>query len=180
MRQGWPLLVIFCFSALSACGGMTSSLRNKQGVCTVTKIDHPRGPKAELQESLGCFDGTKIASTEGGISITIPCDSLFKPDSDRMKPANWSEIDALADVVKKYPEANIKVDVYTDCIHYAERNLALSTLQAWMIKRALVYKGIAPSRITAQGWGESRPVASNATAEGRKANRRIKITFEQG
>jgi outer membrane protein OmpA-like peptidoglycan-associated protein len=78
-------------------------------------------------------------------------------------------------VVKKYPKTIISVDVHTDCVRSEEENLALSELQAWTLKKALVDRGVAASRITARGWGESKPAASNATEEGRQANRRITI-----
>ncbi len=83
----------------------------------------------------------------------------------------------MADVVRKYPETSIVVDAHTDCIRSEEENLALSELQAWTIKKALVDRGVAPSRIKARGWGESKPVASNATEEGRRLNRRITINL---
>ena len=92
-----------------------------------------------------------------------------------MKPATCAEIAKMAEVVKKYPDTNIKVEVHTDCVHSEEKNLALSELQAWTIKKSLVEKGISQSRIKARGWGESKPAASNATEEGRKANRRVTI-----
>ncbi len=77
--------------------------------------------------------------------------------------------------MKKYPETQIKVEVHTDCVRSEEENLALSDLQAWTIKKALVEKGVASSRVTARGWGESKPVASNATEAGRRVNRRVMI-----
>ncbi|SPF46693.1 hypothetical protein SBDP1_610059 [Syntrophobacter sp. SbD1] len=129
----------------------------------------------ELQSVLSRFDGTQIERREGGVFITIECDSLFESDCGSMKPATCAEIAKMAEVVKKYPDTNIKVDVHTDCVHSEEKNLALSELQAWTIKKSLVDKGISPSRIKARGWGESKPAASNATEEGRKANRRVTI-----
>jgi outer membrane protein OmpA-like peptidoglycan-associated protein len=102
---------------------------------------------------------------------------LFESNSDRIKPATGTEIDSVANVVKKYPETNIRVDVHTDCIRSEEENLALSELQAWIIKKTLVDKGVASSRVTARGWGESKPIVSNATEAGRKVNRRVTITL---
>jgi outer membrane protein OmpA-like peptidoglycan-associated protein len=96
-----------------------------------------------------------------------------------MRLASRTAIDTVADVLKKYPETNVRVDVHTDCIRSEEENLALSELQAWVIKKVLVDNGVTSSRVAARGWGESKPVLSNANEEGRRANRRVTITLMQ-
>jgi outer membrane protein OmpA-like peptidoglycan-associated protein len=172
MRKGWPLLVIFCSVILAACAGTDLAERSAP---PGSQLDYLDRQKVELQSCLGSFDGTEIDRRESGICITIGCDTLFECNSDRVNPATCKEIDTVADVVKKYPETKINIDVHTDCIRSEEENLALSDLQAWTIKKALVDKGVASSRVTARGWGESKPVVSNATVAGRKVNRRITI-----
>jgi outer membrane protein OmpA-like peptidoglycan-associated protein len=149
----------------------------KPAACEI--VDCLEREKVELQSCLDRFDATQIQKGECGLSITIGCDSVFEANSDRMRPATCQEIDVLADILKKYPETIVKVDVHTDCVSSEEENLALSELRAWIIKKALVDNGVAPSRVTARGWGESKPVASNATEDGRKVNRRVIITLGQ-
>jgi outer membrane protein OmpA-like peptidoglycan-associated protein len=185
--------VIFCSLNLAACTG-TTSLGDLTSLTNLTKLIRPPRPpepsvpapseldymdkqKVELQSSLGRFEGTQIERLENGVYITIGCDLLFESDAERIRPDSCLEMDTVAEVVNKYPETSIKVDVHTDCVRSEEENLALSELQAWIIKKALVDKGVAPSRVTARGWGESKPVASNATEAGRKANRRVTITL---
>jgi outer membrane protein OmpA-like peptidoglycan-associated protein len=158
---------------LAACAG-TANL-SQRSVPAACKLDYLDMQKVELQSGMGLFDGTEIERRENSICITIGCDGLFESNSDRIQPPTCKEIDTVAEVVKKYPETKIKVDAHTDCIRSEEENLALSELQAWTIKKALVDKGVAPSRVTARGWGESKPVASNATEAGRKVNRRVTI-----
>jgi len=175
MRRGWPLWVIFCSFTLAACAGKTTlSERCVPGAC---ELDYPDKQKVELQSCLGRFGGTQIERRESGVCITIGCDSLFESNSERIRPATCPEIDTVAEVVKKYAETSVKVDVYTDCVRSEEENLALSELRAWVIKKVLVDEGVPASRVTARGWGESKPVASNASEEGRKANRRVTITL---
>ena len=70
----------------------------------------------------GAFNGTEIEKREGCICITIACDTLFESDSDVIEPASCTEIDTVAEVVKKYPETKIKVDVHTDCVRSEEQN----------------------------------------------------------
>lgn len=173
MRQGWPLLAIFCTLALSACGSTTTLC--ERNVPAGLVLDCLERQRVELQSCLARFDGTEIDRRESCICITIGCDTFFESNSDLIKPATCTEIATVADVVQKYPETKIKVEVYTDCVRSEEENIALSDLQAWTIKKALVDRGVASSRVTARGWGESKPVASNATEAGRKLNRRITI-----
>ena len=172
MGKEWFPLVVFCSFALAACAGTTNTC-----VPQVSGLDYIDRQKVELQSSLGCFDGTQIERHENGICITIGSDLLFESNSDCMKPVTSAEIDTVAEVMKKYPETKVRVDAHTDCIRSEEENLVLSELQAWTVKKALVDKGVAPSRVTARGWGESKPAASNATEMGRKINRRLTITL---
>jgi outer membrane protein OmpA-like peptidoglycan-associated protein len=173
MRQGWALLLILCTFGLAACAGTSNPCERSDPAAS--KLDYLDRQKVELQTCLGRFNGTEIERHEKGVFITIRSDTLFESDSDRIKPTAGPEIDTVADVVKKYPETNIVVDAHTDCIRSEEENLALTELQAWTIKKALVDRGVAPGRVKARGWGESKPVASNATEEGRHMNRRITI-----
>ncbi len=174
MRRGMPLLLIFCALAMVACAG--NPKLSEQHIAA-TELDYLDKQKVELQARLGRFDGTQIERRENAVAITISCDSFFENNSERIKPATYAELGNLAEVVKKYPETKVRVDAHTDCIRSEEENLALSELQAWTIKKALVDKGVSASRVAARGWGESKPVASNATEAGRHANRRLTIVL---
>ncbi|MDR3566586.1 MAG: OmpA family protein [Syntrophobacteraceae bacterium] len=175
MRRGWLLWALFCALILSGCGGVTGGLVTNPMACR----PKPARPEATLPTYLLRLGATHVEKQKGDVSITLSSDSLFQPGVKSVELSNKTYIDVLAGAGKKYPHTTIAVDVYTDCIHTEEQNLALSQLEAWMIKQALVDCGIPSKRITAQGWGESRPVATNATRDGRKANRRVTITFER-
>ena len=175
MRIIWPLLALFCFLSLSACTVTTHSVQ--QSSPAASELNYLERQTVELQTTLERFDGTQIESREGIVVITMRCDSIFESNSGQIKPATCTEMDCLAEVAKKYPETSIKIDAHTDCVRSEEENLALSELQAWTLKKALVDRGVAASRVKARGWGESKPVASNATEAGRRANRRITIVL---
>ncbi len=177
MRKVWLLWALICFLPLGGCGTVGTSPGTSPITCGV-KGD--RGTQCNLSTDLVRLLGAQVTKQKGNVCITIPSDSLFQPDGDKVKISDRADMDALANAGKKYPHMNIKIKVYTDCAHSETRDLILTELEAWLIKRALVDRGIAASRISAQGWGEARPVASNATANGRKANRRVTITFEPG
>jgi outer membrane protein OmpA-like peptidoglycan-associated protein len=149
----------------------------KERAPAASELDYSDKQKVELQACLARFDGTKVERRGNAVVIIMLCDTFFESGSERINPAANPEIESVADVVKKYSETKINVDVHTDCIRSEEENLALSELQAWTIKKAMADRGVAASRVTARGWGESKPAASNATEAGRQANRRIAITL---
>ncbi len=173
MKRGWLLFVILCSLGLAGCAG-TANLK-EPGAPLATNLDCLDRQKVELQACLDHCEGIKIERRENALLITMRCDALFESDSNRTRTAACSQIDSVAEVVKKYPQMHISVDVYTDCIRSEEENLALSELQAWTLKKSLTDRGVEASRVTARGWGESKPAASNATEAGRQTNRRITI-----
>ena len=178
MRSGRPYFALLCLFALGANSCQIPGSKYERSV-SVSARGH--GKKADLKAYLARVFGKKLNVQNGCPSILVPSDALFQPHTAKVNPANWTaSIDTVAAICNRYPGMNLKVSAYTDCLHSEEHNLALSELQAWSIKKALVDKGLATRKITAMGWGEARPIASNATEEGRKANRRIRITFATG
>ncbi|MGC9196031.1 MAG: OmpA family protein [Syntrophobacteraceae bacterium] len=174
MRKEWILVAFFCFLTLTGCGsvGVLDSCR--------APANGPKGVDNNLAACLQQMSGTHVQKERTGVSVTIPSDSLFQPDAGSVELFNHADIVFLANAWKKYPGTNLSIDVFTDCKHSEEKNLVLSELEAWMIKQALISCGVSADRITVQGWGESKPVATNATVDGRKANRRVTVTFESG
>ena len=81
-------------------------------------------------------------------------------------------------VMGENPSMHVVVDGYTDSIGSDAYNLKLSERRAEAVRDLMVQKGISASRITTHGYGKSRPVASNNTAEGRAENRRVEIVAE--
>lgn len=90
---------------------------------------------------------------------------------------NEDSWDNLKEIMDKHPEIVVTVTGYTDNVGNDASNMALSKRRADNIKKMLVSKGIAESRIKAFGRGENNPIATNKTKEGRAKNRRIEITI---
>lgn len=82
-------------------------------------------------------------------------------------------LDRAANTLFKYPELKVEVAGFTDNQGKAAFNRALSQRRADAVRRYLMSLGLAAERVTARGYGEDRPVATNRTAAGRAANRRV-------
>lgn len=90
---------------------------------------------------------------------------------------NEDSWDNLKDIMDRHPEIMVTVTGHTDNVGKASSNLDLSKRRAENIKKMLVSKGIAADRVTAIGKGQTQPIATNNTADGRARNRRIVITI---
>lgn len=118
----------------------------------------------------------KAKQTDRGIVLTLG-DILFAFGKDNLMPGAMSPIDRLAEFLKKYPTRDVLIEGHTDSIGSETYNLGLSQRRADSVKAALIARGINQSRLTSTGYGESRPVASNATDAGRQENRRVEIVI---
>ena len=99
----------------------------------------------------------------------------FGPNKSDLYEAAKVEIDKLYDEMVKNPTMKIEVAGHTDNVGDDKVNLNVSQKRANSIKEYLVQKGIAEKRVIAKGYGETSPLADNATEEGRTRNRRIEI-----
>jgi K(+)-stimulated pyrophosphate-energized sodium pump len=100
---------------------------------------------------------------------------LFETGSDQLKPSSKEQMKNIYEILKAYPNVNIKLGGYTDNIGNPAANLKLSSDRAQNVKTQLMALGIGNDRIESEGYGEQHPVASNDTEEGRALNRRISI-----
>jgi len=106
-------------------------------------------------------------------------DVEFDFDKAVVKPKYNKDIQSVAEVMKKYPDLKIVIEGHTDNIGGKKYNLNLSQKRAEAVKNVMVTKyNIDPSRITAKGFGLSKPIASNATKEGRQKNRRVEAAVD--
>ncbi|MGV8059262.1 MAG: outer membrane beta-barrel domain-containing protein [Smithellaceae bacterium] len=99
---------------------------------------------------------------------------LFATNKAVIQKNSFQDIDNLAAVMKKYPELNVTIEGHTDNVGSAVYNKKLSQRRAEAVKIYMVKKaGIDAKRLTAKGFGLEKPIASNATKEGRQQNRRV-------
>ncbi|MFA5114570.1 MAG: OmpA family protein [Candidatus Omnitrophota bacterium] len=125
----------------------------------------------------------KLQMMEKGLVITFVADVLFDSGKAKIKPSAYATLDKVAEVLKdNVPEYNIGIEGHTDNVPIRfsgwKSNWELSTARALSVLHYLVgEEGVAPTRVSAIGYGEYRPVASNDNSEGRQLNRRVEIVI---
>jgi len=104
---------------------------------------------------------------------------LFDTGKATLQPASQEQLLNVAEILKAFPNVNIKLGGYTDNQGDPKANLRLSTDRAHNVKNELIKLGVDKTRLEAEGYGEQHPVADNATEESRQANRRIGVRVTQ-
>jgi OOP family OmpA-OmpF porin len=108
--------------------------------------------------------------------ITISQIIHFAFDKSVIRPNSYAILDDVASVIKANPSIKkVSVEGHTDAIGSDAYNQRLSERRAGAVKDYLIKKGIPASMLDAVGYGKTRPVATNATAEGRALNRRVEF-----
>ncbi|ADQ18643.1 OmpA/MotB domain protein [Leadbetterella byssophila DSM 17132] len=99
----------------------------------------------------------------------------FEQGSALIDASSQKEVDNIAEILKAYPDVNIKIGGYTDNTGSDEINTKLSAERAANVLAALVDRGIEASRLESEGYGPLHPIADNSTEEGREQDRRIAV-----
>jgi OmpA-OmpF porin, OOP family len=103
---------------------------------------------------------------------------FFETASDKLKVASLEQLDELAEILSRYPEAKLTIGGHTDEVGKDDYNMTLSQKRTNSVRVYLISKGIAESRLTAIGYGETQPIADNKTETGRAKNRRVELKTE--
>jgi outer membrane protein OmpA-like peptidoglycan-associated protein len=128
---------------------------------------------AELQAQMRVLDARK---TERGMVVTLG-DVLFSTGQSRLQGDGERTMAKLAEFLRRYPQRNASIEGFTDSVGSESANQALSDRRAQAVMDALMGLGVQSDRLTSRGFGEARPVATNASAEGRQMNRRVELIF---
>ena len=99
----------------------------------------------------------------------------FITDSAQLTPESKEILDKVVASLQDWPEVDVEVAGYTDSVAGPEYNEGLSQHRAETVRDYLVSKGVASSRLSAKGYGEKHPIATNKTPEGRAKNRRVEL-----
>ena len=130
----------------------------------------------ELQKTLSQL--ASVRREARGLIVTLPGSIYFDVNKSDVKPAMRARLTEIAKALAAVPGAHVLVEGHTDSDGSAEYNLQLSRLRADSVRSVLVAGGVSPDRIESQGYGETRPVATNATSGGKAQNRRVEIVIE--
>ena len=135
------------------------------------------GHRMDKQEQeLRQIQGVDVSRpSQGEIDVHLTSDILFDLDSAALRPESRSTLRDLASNFTRYPDELIDVEGHTDSSGTSEYNQSLSNRRATSVRDFLVANGVAGRAITAAGYGETRPKATNSTPEGRQLNRRVEI-----
>jgi outer membrane protein OmpA-like peptidoglycan-associated protein len=120
----------------------------------------------------------KVKEEARGTVITLDGAVLFVTGKAELSPLARQKLNDVATALKEVdPDKSIVVEGHTDSQGSDESNLALSEQRARSVRDYLVSQGVAQERITAKGLGETQPLATNDTSEGRANNRRVEIVI---
>ena len=119
--------------------------------------------------------GATVTNTGDALLVTLPGGVTFQTDSDKVTNNFKRPLNRVARTLNKYPSSYVDVVGHTDSTGDASYNMQLSQRRARSVAAELIQRGVANARIATAGMGETQPVASNETADGRAANRRVEI-----
>ena len=130
-----------------------------------------------LREQL---QGTGVSVTREGenIVLNMPGNVTFETDSADLNARFFDTLNAVAEVIEEYDKTLVEITGHTDSTGADAYNQQLSERRAAAVGSYLRSQGVSTERMVIIGHGETRPIASNATAEGRAQNRRVEITLE--
>jgi outer membrane protein OmpA-like peptidoglycan-associated protein len=153
---------------------------NAQGVAL--QDEKARREDAEKRALQAASDLAKFASVKQetrGMVITLSGSVLFASGKTELLPAAQVRLNEVANaLIKEDPLSTMVVEGHTDSQGSAPFNQDLSQRRAQAVRDYLVSRGIASDRITAQGFGLTRPIAENTSPEGRANNRRVEIVVQ--
>lgn len=161
-------LIVICTLLVSACGSVgqrevvldsdADGVVDAEDQCPITRAQSP-----VRADGCAIFKGT-IAALD------------FAPGDHGLNSASRESLSQLVDLLNEHPDVVIQLGGHTDNRGSAKANLALSKRRVMAVVRYLVANGIDGDRLQPFGFGESRPIISNTTAEGRAQNRRIEMS----
>jgi outer membrane protein OmpA-like peptidoglycan-associated protein len=129
---------------------------------------------AEIERDL---EGAQVERVGEGIKITFDSGILFDVNKAELKGMSETDLSKLALILQKYEDTDILLEGHTDDTGTEEYNLELSRLRSQSVANFLAGEGVNPTRFTIMGYGESQPIAANASQEGRALNRRVEVAI---
>jgi outer membrane protein OmpA-like peptidoglycan-associated protein len=127
------------------------------------------------QQELDAIPDATVQRREDTLILSFPGDVVFDSGSATLSAGAYERLRTVADSLRQYPDTDLVVKGHTDSVGSDSFNLDLSEQRAESVRKFLVAEGVSAYRITAIGFGEQFPLATNASPEGRAQNRRVEI-----
>jgi len=124
--------------------------------------------------------GAVVERVGEGIHITFPAGLLFDFDSYAIRTDAAAHLRSLAGSLGEYPDTQLLIVGHTDSVGNDTYNHGLSVRRAEAARNYLTAQGVSAQRVHASGRGEWEPLATNETAAGRQANRRVEVAIYAG
>jgi OOP family OmpA-OmpF porin len=140
--------------------------------------DSGRQKNRRINAVIDCaFDVKEIATPAERLCIALNVE--FATDSAEIRPSYFERVNQVGEYLRRYPTTTAVIEGHTDSTGSVEHNLKLSRERAESVVKYLVAKfNIDPSRLSGKGYGSSRRIAYDTTAEGRQKNRRINAIID--
>lgn len=141
----------------------------------LTKVQKERDARFKRIQQMFNKDEAIVYRQNNNVLISVQ-GFRFPPGSSEIQPQNFSTMNKIVNAIKIFKYVNVKVSGHTDITGTNESNLSLSEQRAENVAHFLTEVGHIPvGKVTAEGFGSEKPVATNATAQGRAQNRRIEV-----
>ncbi|MCZ8215804.1 MAG: OmpA family protein, partial [Cyclobacteriaceae bacterium] len=131
--------------------------------------------EVDNEENSPLFKDLFLAPIEVGLTVRLK-NIYFDFDKTTLKRESFTELDKVVDFLKQNSTVEIEISGHTDGKGSDDYNLNLSQGRSQSVVDYIISKGIESYRLTAHGYGESKPIDSNDTEEGRANNRRVEFT----
>lgn len=131
----------------------------------------------QAEEMRQDLEGAQIERIGEGIKITFGSGILFDVNKSDLKSDARENLSKLAVILNKYEDTEILVEGHTDADGTEDYNMDLSIRRANSVGTFLGGKNVLPTRLTLMGYGETQPIASNETVDGKRLNRRVEIAI---
>lgn len=187
-RKLLVFVLLSCFLFINGCAVIFQAGRRSD----VERIQALEKELEELRNTKGLLEQTlekeikdkqvRLSMEEKGLVITFVSEVLFDSGKASLKPEGFSSLNKVAAIlIENVPENNIGIEGHTDNepIKHSKwkSNWELSAHRALSVLEYLEKRGVNPERLSAIGYGEYKPVASNDTTQGRQLNRRVEIVI---
>ena len=169
------------YDGLDRCPNTATGLEVDAVGCPIARDADADGVDDTKDKCPGTAAGTRVDAAGCPILFTeertpvVLRDVTFETGRSVLRPASFAALDQVAASLVANPTIRIEIAGHTDAVGAEAYNLRLSQSRADAVRAYLAEKGVDASRMTARGYGETQPVASNASPEGRAQNRRVEL-----